>query len=158
MSTASATRVSLRPMRWQDLSAVHRMEVASFPEDAWSPASFWAELAQRPRRDYVVAEQDGALVGYAGLDLAGATADVMTIAVDPARRGSGLGRVLLEELLCRARHAGADQVLLEVRADNAAALGLYAEHGFTEVHRRRGYYQPGGVDALVLRKEVGHRG
>lgn len=152
--TAAPTR--LRALRWQDLAEVQRIESAAFPDDAWSPASFWGELAARPRRDYVVLEDDG-IVGYAGLDLAGETADVMTIAVDPGRRGAGHGARLLEALLARAEAAGAEQVMLEVRADNAAATGLYERFGFTEVRRRRGYYQPGSVDALVMRRKVGHR-
>lgn len=143
----------LRPMRWQDLPAVHRIERHSFPHDAWSEGSFWAELAARPRRDYVVLEQDR-VIGYAGLDLAGETADVMTIAVDPERRGEGHGVLLLASLRERAVAAGASQVMLEVRADNEAALGLYRAHGFREVHRRRRYYQPEGVDALIMRGEV----
>ena len=44
------------------------LEAELFAADAWSAASWWAELAQRPRRAYVVAEQDGAVAGYAGLD------------------------------------------------------------------------------------------
>lgn len=152
-----------RAMRWQDLPAVHRIEVDSFPQDAWSLDSFWGELAARPRRDYLVLEEKsvgdgGPVVGYAGLDLAGETADVMTIAVDPQRRGEGHGVVLLEWLLHRAAQGGASQVLLEVRADNDAAIGLYAHYGFEELHRRRGYYQPGAVDALIMRKEVGGDG
>lgn len=158
---------TVRAMRWQDLPAVHRIETASFPQNPWSEGAFWAELAARPRRDYVVLEDD-ALLGYAGLDLAGETADVMTIAIDPARRGRSLGTTLLEHLLHRAAARGATRVLLEVRADNEVAIGLYARHGFVEVHRRRGYYpagpagapgQPEGpVDALILQKEVVARG
>lgn len=155
---------ALRPMRWQDLPEVHRIEAASFPQDAWSHSTFWAELAARPRRDYVVLE-DERVLGYAGLDLAGETADVMTIAVDPALRGRSLGTTLLNQLVDRAETSGAAQVMLEVRADNEAAIGLYTRHGFVEVHRRRGYYPPGGlrqpdqrVDALIMRKEVEARG
>lgn len=161
---------TLRTMRWQDLPEVHRIETASFPDDPWSEATFWAELAARPRRDYVVLEHER-LLGYAGLDLAGETADVMTIAIDPARRGQALGRQLLVALLDRAESSGATRVILEVRADNEAAIGLYAGHGFVEVHRRRGYYSPGGlrppgtpqnhdrpVDALIMQKEVVARG
>nr|WP_281496781.1 ribosomal protein S18-alanine N-acetyltransferase [Ornithinimicrobium sp. F0845] len=162
-------------MRWQDLPEVQRIETAAFPDDAWSPASFWGELAARPRRDYVVLHPilgevlhahhaflgkfcpPEPLMGYAGLDLAGETADVMTIAVDPAHRGEGHGVHLLEALLDRAEAAGASQVMLEVRADNEAAIGLYSRYGFAELHRRRGYYQPGSVDALIMRREVGHR-
>lgn len=138
-------------MRWPDLAAVSDLESRLFPEDAWSPASWWAELAGRPRRDYVVlTDEQGALVGYAGLDLGGEVADVMTIAVDPDRQGCGLGRRLLTELLHRASASGVAQVMLEVRADNSPAIGMYERAGFAVVHTRRGYY-PGGLDALVMR-------
>ena len=149
----SGQQPRLRPMRWQDLPQVHQIETACFAQDPWSMAGLWSELAARPRRDYTVLDT-GEVAGYAGLDLAGATADVMTIAVAPQRRGQGHGPRLLRHLLQRAAEAGASQVMLEVREDNEAAIGLYARHGFQEVHRRRGYYQPGAVDALVMRREV----
>ena len=53
-----------------------------------------------------------------------------------------------------ARAAGAQHLLLEVRADNAAALALYGAAGFAQISRRRRYYQPDDVDALILRKEL----
>ncbi len=148
-----------RPLRWQDLGAVAALEGQVHPDDAWSEATWWAELAERPRRDYVVrVDERDRLVGYAGLDLAGETADVMTIAVDPLLHGQGHGAALLRHLHARARTAGCGAVLLEVREDNTGARALYDRHGYTLVHRRRGYYQPGGVDALVLRRDLTHDG
>ncbi len=144
-----ARAAALREVRWQDLQTLAGLEDALFGADAWSLDSWWGELAARPRRQYVLAEDAAGIAGYAGLDHAGDTADVMTIAVLPDRRGGGLGRRLLEELVARARAGGALRLLLEVRADNTAARGLYAQRGFTLVRTRRGYY-PGGVDALVL--------
>jgi ribosomal-protein-alanine N-acetyltransferase len=144
-----------RPMRWQDLRGVAALEQQVHPDDAWSEVTWWAELAQRPRRDYAVrVDEHGQLLGYAGLDLAGATADVMTIAVDPVRQGQGHGASLLRHLHTRAATAGCDAVLLEVREDNTAARAMYDQHGYTLVHRRPGYYQPGGIDALVLRRDL----
>jgi [ribosomal protein S18]-alanine N-acetyltransferase len=144
----------LEAASWRDIATLARLERELFPQDAWTEATWWAELAQRPRRDYTVARVDGALAGYAGLDLGGEVADVMTVAVDPAHRGTGLARELLGLVLRRAGSHGAREVLLEVRADNAPALRLYEGAGFAVVHTRRGYYRPGGVDALVMRKEV----
>jgi ribosomal protein S18 acetylase RimI-like enzyme len=46
-------------------------------------------------------------------------------------------------------------VFLEVREDNPRARNLYKRHGFTEIGVRRGYYQPAGVDAIVMRKDLG---
>jgi ribosomal-protein-alanine N-acetyltransferase len=142
-------------MRWWDVEAVHRLETDLFP-DPWSVATFWSELAHVPEtRHYLVAEQDGEIVGYAGLVVTGYQADVQTVAVARDRQGSGLGGVLLHALLDEARRRGAGEVLLEVRAENAAAQALYARFGFERVGVRRGYYQPGGTDALVLRLRLG---
>ena len=99
----------------------------------------------------MLTDPDGVL-GYAGLDHGGEVSDVMTIAVHPRGRGHGLGQRLLDELVARARQAGAQRIMLEVRADNAAARGLYERSGFATVATRRGYYQ--SVDALVLAREL----
>jgi [ribosomal protein S18]-alanine N-acetyltransferase len=76
---------------------------------------------------------------------------VQTIAVDPTREGAGLGSSLLTELLSEAARRDCDDVVLEVRADNARAQELYRRFGFAAVGLRRGYYQPANVDAVVMR-------
>ncbi|MGW3405343.1 ribosomal-protein-alanine N-acetyltransferase RimI, partial [Streptomyces zhihengii] len=62
-------------MRWWDLEPVLELEHELFPEDAWSPGMFWSELAHargpRATRRYLVAEEGGRIVGYAGLAAAG---------------------------------------------------------------------------------------
>ncbi|HBO54170.1 MAG TPA: ribosomal-protein-alanine N-acetyltransferase RimI [Janibacter terrae] len=143
-------------MRWQDLAELAGHEVDLFGTEAWSEASWWGELAGRPRREYLLAEDDEGIAGYAGLDHGGEVSDLMTIATLPRARGTGLGRRLLEELVERSRAAGAERLLLEVRADNAAARGLYAARGFELLQTRRGYYA-GGVDALVLALDLGRQ-
>lgn len=144
--------VRLRDLEWTDLALLARLEEELFAGEAWSEQTWWAELAGRPRRDYVVAlDAAGLVVGYAGLDVAGETADVMTIATTTAARGRGVGRALLTELGRRAGAHGAVALLLEVRADNETALRLYRAAGFEQIGLRRRYYQPGDVDALVLR-------
>jgi len=151
--------LAVREMRWTDLQEVAMLERVLYPESAWSAATWWAELAQRPARRYVVLESEvaggsGPIAGYAGLTMTGRSADVMTIAVDQALRGQGWGSVLLSTLHAQAARAGAEEVMLEVRADNRAALALYAAHGYRTVSVRRGYYQPGAVDAIVQRHEL----
>jgi ribosomal-protein-alanine N-acetyltransferase len=148
----------LRDARWADIAALAALEGDLFPHDAWAETTWWAELAGRPRRDYVVLTDGEGVVGYAGLDHGGEVADVMTVAVAPRARGLGLGRRLLDELEARAVGRGAAVVMLEVRADNAAALGLYERSGYVVLGIRRRYYQPGDVDALVLRKTLAERG
>ncbi len=140
-----------RPMTWRDIPALVALETRLFPDDAWPAATWWAELAGRPRREYVVVEEDGRILGYAGLDHGGDAADVMTVGVAPEAQGHGLGTRLVEHLLARAEADGAAHVLLEVRADNRTAQSLYTAAGFETINVRRRYYQPGGVDALVMR-------
>jgi ribosomal-protein-alanine N-acetyltransferase len=149
------TEATLRDMRWQDIEALVRLDAELFADDAWPAATWWAELAERPRRDYLVAEVGGAVAGYGGVDHGGEVADIMSVAVAPDSQGRGLGRVLLDELEARAAAAGALGILLEVRADTVAARALYSRGGYDEIHVRPKYYQPGDVDAIIMRKRFG---
>ena len=146
----------LREMRWWDLDAVTALEHELFPDDAWSRGMFWSELADTRHpaatRTYLVAEDGGGrVVGYAGLAAVAGTGDVQTIATARDQWGSGLGGRLLTALLRAATAAECHEVLLEVRVDNPRAQRLYERFGFAPIGVRRGYYQPGNVDALVMR-------
>jgi [ribosomal protein S18]-alanine N-acetyltransferase len=142
----------LRPMTEADLAAVLVLEQQLFGEEAWSRQMLQGELAEQPRsRHYLVSEQDGAVVGYAGLLVAAQQADVLTLAVACEHWGQGTGSALLEALLAEARRRGCTEVFLEVRTDNLRAQRLYRRYGFAEIGVRRGYYQPSGADALVMR-------
>jgi [ribosomal protein S18]-alanine N-acetyltransferase len=145
--------VRLRRMTKRDMPAIMALEQELFPDDAWTPEMFAEEFAQpASRRLYLVAEEGTALIGYAGMMFTGGPqADVVTLAVAPARWGRGTGTALLLALVDEARRRGHTEVLLEVREDNPRARRLYQRHGFTEVGIRRGYYQPSGVDAVVMR-------
>jgi [ribosomal protein S18]-alanine N-acetyltransferase len=143
---------TIRRMRWWDIEAVLPTEQALFPEGPWSARTFWSELAGVPEtRHYIVADDAGDIVGYAGLASAADQGDVQTVAVREDCQGRGLGKRLLQGLLDEARERRLRDVFLEVRADNAAAQRMYEHAGFVEVHRRRGYYQPSGTDAVVMR-------
>jgi ribosomal-protein-alanine N-acetyltransferase len=162
MTVAKAPR--LDPMRWWHVEAVMAIETEAFGPTAWTAETYWSELAQAQTRWYVVArdepdgdrdrdsEQSPAVLGYAGLMVQAPEADVQTIAVSPAARGRGLGRQLLRALIEEARRRGASSLLLEVRADNQPAIALYESEGFERLAVRRAYYQPGDIDAWVMRR------
>lgn len=160
-------------MRWWDIDVFLPTERELFGATAWSAEMFWSELAQHRSRSYLVAEDatpgedplaGGRLtappgepglpriLGYAGAMVSGPQADVQTVAVTPAAQGRGVGGLLLRALIEQALLRGASEMLLEVRADNAPAIGLYRRYGFERIAVRRGYYQPGGIDALVMRR------
>ena len=148
--------MTLRKATTDDVPAIMTLERLSFPKDAWSDAVMRDEVAS-PHGVYVVSEEAGRLVGYAGLRAPiGATdADIQTIAIAESDRGRGRGRAILEALLAEASARRMQRVFLDVRADNPVAQGLYASEGFVEVGRRRRYYQPDGVDAIVMRLDLG---
>jgi ribosomal-protein-alanine N-acetyltransferase len=140
----------IEAMRWWDIDSVVEVEQLVFASTAWTPAQFWSELAQ-PDRVYVVARDGIRITGYAGVMVRPPTADIQTIAVAPSHGRQGIGRALLTRLLDVATEAGCTEVLLEVRADGAAAIALYESEGFHTIARRTGYYGP-GHDALIMRR------
>ncbi|WZH37438.1 MAG: ribosomal protein S18-alanine N-acetyltransferase [Microbacterium enclense] len=147
--------MEIRPATLDDLDAIMALEHASFPTDAWSPAMMREELLS-PHGWYVVAEEAGRPIGYAGLRaVRGARdADVQTITITETARGRGRGRALLAALLDEAARREVHDVFLDVRADNPVAQALYASEGFVEVGRRARYYQPDDVDAIVMQLDL----
>jgi ribosomal-protein-alanine N-acetyltransferase len=148
-----------------DLVDVLALEHDLFPDDPWTARMFAEEVGQPPQnRLYLIAEADGpppaagarAMAGYAGLMFVpgGTQADVLTIAVAQEYWGRGIGSALLGALIAAAAERGCAEVFLEVREDNPRARGLYLRRGFEEIGVRRGYYQPSGVNAIVMRKDL----
>ncbi|GAA5205089.1 ribosomal protein S18-alanine N-acetyltransferase [Microbacterium kyungheense] len=147
--------MTLRPATGDDLAAIMTLERASFPTDAWSEAMMREELAS-PHGWYVVDDEAGRLVGYAGLRAVkdAKDADVQTITIAEASRGRGRGRAMLRALLAEAVSRGVADVFLEVRADNPVAQALYVSEGFLEIGRKPRYYQPDDVDAVVMKLDL----
>ncbi len=146
--------VTLSPMRWWHIGQLLPLEAVLFPEEQWTETMFWSELAQESRL-YLVAERpddDGKpqVVGYAGLCAYEGEAYIQTIGVVPSEQGTGIGSMLLTALLEDAVARGEENVTLEVRADNPNAQAVYERFGFLPIGRRRHYYQPSGVDAIVM--------
>lgn len=154
----------LRPATTHDLAAIMALETSVFGVEAWSEPAMLRDMSD-PNCVYIVAEQHGAgqsrasgemqFLGYAGLlcPPGSGDGDIQTIAVDPAARGLGLGRALMLLLLQHAEERRAERIFLEVRADNDVAKALYESLGFEEIAVRPQYYQPGGIDAIVMRRE-----
>jgi ribosomal-protein-alanine N-acetyltransferase len=144
------------PMTAAHIDALMPYEKEMFGTEAWSRASYLAELADTRNRYYVAAQGSlGDLLGWAGVLVVADTAEIMTVGVVPAARRSGTGRRMLDALLTEAVRRGAREVFLEVRADNDAARAMYRAAGFAEIGLRRGYYAGGKVDAVTMRKDLG---
>jgi ribosomal-protein-alanine N-acetyltransferase len=142
-------------MTTDHVDAVMQYETDMFGSEAWTRAGYRAELADRRHRRYVAAEDGrGELLGWAGVLIAGDQAEILTIGVVPAARRRGIATKLLGVLAQQARERGARELFLEVRVDNTPAQMLYQREGFAVLGRRRGYYDNGRVDAVVMRREL----
>ena len=152
--------VKIRPMTMDDIASVAAMEAEIFT-DAWSE-KLYRETLESGRYDCQVLEITGqdvagpgknsVLAGYFCGQVILDEAEVHRIAVDPAMRGRGYGQVLLVDFLHRVQAIGVVTVLLEVRAGNVPAIGLYEKNGFTGIGVRKGYYQNPKEDAKILQK------
>jgi ribosomal-protein-alanine N-acetyltransferase len=132
-----------------DVDSVHAIEVASFSQP-WRREAF---------RDLILAGGGRVLVATLGQEVAGYIvlvgaadeAEIANLAVAPAGRRQGTGRLLVEAALSEARRRGVRHVFLEVRASNVAAQALYRAFGFEAIAARRAYYQFPTEDAIVMR-------
>lgn len=144
--------MKIERLRWWQIEDLLPVEADLFGAEAWTAAMFWNELANG--HHYLIAtEDDGTVLGYAGLAVGQGEGWVNNIAVRRDAQRRGIGRALLEALLAEGRRHQVKQVLLEVAADNAAAQRLYAAYGFEVIGIRKGYYQPSNADALIMRRE-----
>jgi ribosomal-protein-alanine N-acetyltransferase len=143
----------LERLRWWHIEELMPLEMDLFGAEQWTAAMFWNELAGG--HYYLVAlDDDGTLIGYAGLAVAPpADAWVQNLAVRRDRHRQGVGRALLEALLAEAARRGVTRTLLEVAVDNLPAQRLYSAYGFETVDIRKGYYQPSNTDALVMLRQ-----
>jgi ribosomal-protein-alanine N-acetyltransferase len=146
---ALTARVSVEPMRLEDVAAVHEIERLSF-RTPWPAYAFEQELRGNRLARYVVARAGDLVVGFAGLWLMVDDAHVTTFSVHPDWRRQGIGRQLLLGLVDLSISIGARRMTLEVRASNEAAQVLYRSFGFDVAGRRPRYYTDDGEDALVM--------
>jgi ribosomal-protein-alanine N-acetyltransferase len=137
-----------------DIAAVARLEAECLGADAWSPWLVEQGIrGELPTVQYVVAEVDREVVGYAVASIVADIAELQRIAVTESQRRSGLATDLLEAIVTRSRAGRADRLLLEVRETNEPAIAFYAAHGFVEIDRRRRYYRDGAT-AIVMRRDL----
>jgi len=145
--------VTIRAAAPADLDAIVEIERGSFG-DPWSRALFFDALFGKHTWFEVAVGAGGELVGYIVAQIVADEAEVLNLAVAPARRRDGAGALLLNGVMAAARARGAIAVYLDVRESNAAARALYARFGFAEVGRRRAYYREPVEDALMLRSDL----
>lgn len=137
-----------------DLDGVMAIEEASFNNP--TTRDWYERELKRPEVCfiYVLRTPETPVAAFCAFWLVIDQAHINNLAVRPELRGQGLGTVLLETIVDKARALGALALTLEVRRSNAAALALYARAGFVEASVRKNYYTQPVEDGLVLRKLI----
>lgn len=143
-------KTAVRRMKEADLAGVLFVERACF-SDPWSEKVYRETLAL-PYAFYYVAEEEGRIVGTAGLQVIAGEGEISNVAVLPEMRRRGTAAAILDRLLAEAEASGVTDFTLEVRAGNRPAIALYEGFGFREEGRRHGFYEHPKEDALILWK------
>lgn len=145
--------VIFRSMREEDAAAAAALEAACSRE-AWSERAF-ASAACDPNALYLVAEEDGGIVGCCGIWQSFEDGDICNVAVKESCRRRGIGESMLLELMRCAVRNGIRNFTLEVRSGNRAAVALYEKLGFIKEGIRKGFYSNPAEDALIMWKRGG---
>ncbi len=139
------------------LGALTKVHAECFPIDPWSVRDFMELLAIRGASGHLAVSPENGISAFI-IDLIGPDdAEILTVGVAPGARRRGLARILIGDLTKRARQRGARRVLLEVAADNQAAITLYNSIGFILLGERPGYYRlpSSKADALIFGLSLG---
>ncbi len=134
------------------------MQAACF-EQAWGREAFAKLLALPGHQAWVLMTQDDEPLAYALLQVICGEVELLSIAVLPGFQGQGWGKRTLHQTLHRCCGLDISKIILDVAADNKAAIGLYKQFGFKQVGLRKKYYHRSEglrVDALVMALEDMH--
>ncbi|MBQ2734664.1 MAG: ribosomal protein S18-alanine N-acetyltransferase [Clostridia bacterium] len=138
------------------ICAVHLPQIATLETvcfaDPWSEQSLELLLTDSAVGFAAVCEET--VVGYGGMMTVVGEGQITNVAVDPACRRMGIGEAILDALLSEAKQRGAEQVALEVRVSNTAAVALYEKCGFEAAGVRKNFYRHPTEDALVMLKPL----
>ena len=139
--------MTVRIVRPDDLPQIFALEQLCFSVP-WTEEMLRAQLTDG--HVFLAAVEDGQVLGYAGLQYVLDEGYITNVATSPARRREGIAGMLLSALKERAEELGLAFLTLEVRESNAPARRLYEKHGFSDVGRRRDYYECPREDAILM--------
>ncbi|WP_227526062.1 ribosomal protein S18-alanine N-acetyltransferase [Psychrobacter sp. FDAARGOS_221] len=139
---------------------IANIEALIQPHDAWSQDSIASLLSQDSNHCWAVIEgslkanvgdeNEIKVVAYCLYSTVFETAEILRIGTHPKYQRQGLATCLLKPLIKHMPNKELERILLEVRADNHAAIALYKKMGFELIHTRIAYYSSPVCDALIM--------
>lgn len=142
----------IRKMTVDDIDRILVLEEQLFTSSSWTLADFIYEIVDNQFSYNYVLENDGLIIGYAGLWIMYEQSQITTIGIDLQYQGQGLGKKLMNEMIALAIEAGCTTMSLEVRISNVKAIQLYESVGFKKATIRKDYYQNNHEDAYLMVK------
>jgi ribosomal-protein-alanine N-acetyltransferase len=137
-----------------DLPVFVSLDKDLFPYSPWSASQYKEEFSSPTRHFVVAVDEAQSIVGYAGVFAPGAAeADILTVGVVPEHRGKGIAKALMALITDWAKVQGSTAMMLEVKVDNAEAIGLYESLGYSKLNIRKDYFGA-GLDAQIMRLEL----
>lgn len=151
--------LSVRRAVAADARLIREIALAAYI-DAWSELDYLAEI-ERNDSFVFIAESDGIVAGFLlARTVPGNSekpdADLYNIAVRPEMLRQGVGAALMSELLRAAASTHTQNIWLEVRESNSAAIRFYERHGFVKELTRPNFYNNPVENALIMRRKLGH--
>ena len=148
MGTETSGEPLIREAAAKDAHAIYEIGTECFT-DAWHEETVAADLS-KPHSAYLVAEKNGAVVGYACSWYVVDEAQLVNIGVSKKERRRGMADLLMKALLAEAKTRGMASMYLEVRTSNVAAQALYRKYGFTVKALRKGVYDLPKEDGFIM--------
>ena len=146
--------VHILPMHPDHIPSIAALEKICFSRP-WSERMLAEELENQCAAFLTAVDDNGEVLGYAGLLVAADEGYITNVAVFPQHRRKGIAAKLLQVFCDFATAHHLAFLTLEVRPSNEVAIALYESFGFTERGRRRNYYDLPKEDALILTRDFG---
>lgn len=147
---ATAAIRACRPENVEDVGKILREspEAAEWSTESLKESLSWTGVVA------LVSEEEGKAVGFIIGRQVGDEAEILNLAVTPARRRQGDGGALLGAVLQEFVVRRVSRVFLEVRESNETAIAFYSKHGFAKAGQRPGYYRGPDEAAIVMDRKL----
>lgn len=144
--------MNVREMIWDDLDQVMVIENENFSVP-WTETGFFTYLMREDALFLVAEDEEENILGYCGVIMVIGEGDITNVSVKKELQGQGIGKALLQELICQTVSRGVHTLFLEVRESNVAALALYEKQGFVRMGVRKNYYTDPVEDGITMSRK-----
>jgi ribosomal-protein-alanine N-acetyltransferase len=150
--TATEQQVDIRWMIRRDMPSILDIESKSF-EYPWNEEDFIKSLRQRDTIG-MVAEIGDEIAGFMIYELHKAKIHVLSFAVEPCFRRTGIGAAMIEKLVSKLQYQRRNRIALEVRETNLAAQLFFRSQGFRAINTLKNFYRESEEDAYLMQYRV----